>query len=119
MTTPRPLTLASLIATVSLTALTMTGSAQAQAPARPAPPAAAAGSAESRVLAPMNGRVLAVDVQNGDTVTKGQRLAVLEAMKMEHQLLARRDGVVDQVAVRAGDQVATRALLVSLVEQPD
>jgi geranyl-CoA carboxylase alpha subunit len=84
-----------------------------------APPAAAAGSAESRVLAPMNGRVLAVDVRNGDTVTKGQRLAVLEAMKMEHQLLARRDGVVDQVAVRAGDQVATRALLVSLVEQPD
>jgi geranyl-CoA carboxylase alpha subunit len=83
------------------------------------PPAAAAGSAESRVLAPMNGRVLAVDVQHGDTVTKGQRLAVLEAMKMEHQLLARRDGVVDQVAVRAGDQVATRALLVSLVEQPD
>jgi geranyl-CoA carboxylase alpha subunit len=83
------------------------------------PPAAAAGTAESRVLAPMNGRVLAVDVQHGDTVTKGQRLAVLEAMKMEHQLLARRDGVVDQVAVRAGDQVATRALLVSLVEQPD
>ncbi len=84
-----------------------------------APPAAAAGSAESRVLAPMNGRVLAVDVQSGDTVTKGQRMAVLEAMKMEHQLLARRDGVVDQVAVRAGDQVATRALLVSLIEQPD
>ena len=83
------------------------------------PPAAAAGSAESRVLAPMNGRVLAVDVQPGDTVTKGQRLVVLEAMKMEHQLLVRRDGVVDQVAVRAGDQVATRALLVSLVEQPD
>ncbi|MDP2451329.1 acetyl/propionyl/methylcrotonyl-CoA carboxylase subunit alpha [Polaromonas sp.] len=84
-----------------------------------APPAEAAGSAESRVLAPMNGRVLAVDVQSGDTVTKGQRLAVLEAMKMEHQMLARRDGVVDQVAVRVGDQVATRALLVSLVEQPD
>jgi geranyl-CoA carboxylase alpha subunit len=84
-----------------------------------APPAEAAGSAESRVLAPMNGRVLAVDVQSGDTVVKGQRLAVLEAMKMEHQMLARRDGVVDQVAVRVGDQVATRALLVSLVEQAD
>ncbi len=84
-----------------------------------APPATAAASAESRVLAPMNGRVLAIDVQSGDTVTKGQRLAVLEAMKMEHQLLARRDGVVDQVTVRAGDQVATRALLVSLVDLPD
>jgi geranyl-CoA carboxylase alpha subunit len=84
-----------------------------------APPAAAAGSAGSRVLAPMNGRVLGVFVQVGEAVTKGQRIVVLEAMKMEHQLLARRDGVVDQVAVRAGDQVATRALLVSLVEQPD
>ncbi len=84
-----------------------------------APPAAAAGSAGARVLAPMNGRVLGVFVQVGEAVTKGQRIVVLEAMKMEHQLLARRDGVVDQVAVRAGDQVATRALLVSLVEQPD
>ncbi len=82
-----------------------------------APPAAAAGSAESRVLAPMNGRVLAVFVQPGDVVSKGQRLAVLEAMKMEHQLLARRDGVVEQVAVRVGDQVPTRALLVSLIEE--
>jgi len=72
------------------------------------PPAAAAGSAESRVLAPMNGRVLAVDVRPGDTVTKGQRLVVLEAMKMEHQLLARRDGVIDQVLVRVGDQVIVR-----------
>ena len=82
-----------------------------------APPTAAAGSAESRVLAPMNGRVLAIFVQPGDVVSKGQRLAVLEAMKMEHQLLARRDGVVEQVAVRVGDQVATRALLVALTEK--
>ena len=61
-------------------------------------------------------RVLAVLVQAGDAVTKGQRLAVLEAMKMEHQLVARRDGVVERVAVRAGDQVATRAVIATLVE---
>jgi geranyl-CoA carboxylase alpha subunit len=42
---------------------------------------------------------------------------VLEAMKMEHQLLARRDGVVDQVFVRVGDQVPSKAVLVSLVEE--
>ena len=37
-------------------------------------------------------------------------------MKMEHQLVARRDGVVERVAVRAGDQVATRAVIATLVE---
>jgi len=67
----------------------------------------------------MNGRVLAVDVQPGDTVTKGQRLVVLEAMKMEHQLLVRRDGVVDQVAVPERLLSSAVSLLVSLVEQPD
>jgi len=38
-------------------------------------------------------------------------------MKMEHQLLARRDGVVDQVLVRVGDQVPSKAVLVSLAEE--
>jgi geranyl-CoA carboxylase alpha subunit len=81
-----------------------------------APPRGSEQAAESTVSAPMNGRVLAVLVQAGDAVTKGQRLAVLEAMKMEHQLVARRDGVVERVAVRAGDQVATRAVIATLVE---
>ena len=81
-----------------------------------APPRRSEQAAESTVSAPMNGRVLAVLVQAGDAVTKGQRLAVLEAMKMEHQLVARRDGVVERVAVRAGDQVATRAVIATLVE---
>jgi geranyl-CoA carboxylase alpha subunit len=82
-----------------------------------APPRGNDLAAESSISAPMNGRVLAVLVQPGDTVTKGQRLAVLEAMKMEHQLVARRDGVVERVAVRVGDQVATRAVIVTLVEE--
>jgi geranyl-CoA carboxylase alpha subunit len=81
-----------------------------------APPRGSEQAAESTISAPMNGRVLAVLVQAGDAVTKGQRLAVLEAMKMEHQLVARRDGVVERVAVRAGDQVATRAVIATLVE---
>ncbi|MES2226543.1 MAG: acetyl-CoA carboxylase biotin carboxylase subunit [Pseudomonadota bacterium] len=81
-----------------------------------APPRGSEQAAESTISAPMNGRVLAVLVRAGDAVTKGQRLAVLEAMKMEHQLVARRDGVVERVAVRAGDQVATRAVIATLVE---
>jgi geranyl-CoA carboxylase alpha subunit len=83
-----------------------------------APPGHRDAAGESTTSAPMNGRVLAVFVQPGDAVTKGQRLAVLEAMKMEHQLLARRDGVVDRVAVRAGDQISARALMITLSELP-
>jgi geranyl-CoA carboxylase alpha subunit len=79
-----------------------------------APPRGSEEAAESTVSAPMNGRVLAVLVQEGERVAKGQRLAVLEAMKMEHQLVARRDGVIERVAVRAGDQVASRAAIVTL-----
>ncbi|MDP1691162.1 MAG: acetyl-CoA carboxylase biotin carboxylase subunit [Burkholderiaceae bacterium] len=82
-----------------------------------APPRGNEQAAESTVSAPMNGRVLAVLVQPGDAVTKGQRLAVLEAMKMEHQIVARRDGVVERVAVHVGDQIATRSVIVTLVEE--
>ena len=82
-----------------------------------APPRGSEQAAESSVTAPMNGRVLAVLVQPGDAVTKGQRLAVLEAMKMEHQLVARRDGVVERVGVQPGDQVANRAVIVTLIDE--
>ena len=81
-----------------------------------APPEPAAGAGESTVLAPMNGRVLAVLVVPGARVAKGQRVAVLEAMKMEHQLVARRDGVVERVGAAVGEQIATRALVVKLVD---
>jgi len=74
---------------------------------------------ESSVLAPMNGRLLALLVSAGDTVVKGQRVAVLEAMKMEHQLLARRDGVVERIGAAVGEQLATRALVVKLTEAAD
>jgi geranyl-CoA carboxylase alpha subunit len=67
----------------------------------------------------MNGRLLALLVSPGDQVVKGQRVAVLEAMKMEHQLLARRDGVVERVGAAVGEQLATRALVVKLAESTD
>jgi geranyl-CoA carboxylase alpha subunit len=69
-----------------------------------------------RVLAPMNGRIVAVLVKTGDRVTKGQGLAVLEAMKMQHELTAGSDGTVAEIAVREGEQVAARQLIVALVQ---
>jgi 3-methylcrotonyl-CoA carboxylase alpha subunit len=66
------------------------------------------------VKAPMHGKVVAVFVAPGDRVEKGQRLAVVEAMKMEHALLAPSDGEVTEVAAEAGQQVAEGAKLVVL-----
>jgi geranyl-CoA carboxylase alpha subunit len=72
--------------------------------------AAGAGAA----LAPMTGMIAAVRVKPGDAVRKGQCLVILEAMKMEHEILAPRDGMVASVLVAPGEQVVTRKLLVEL-----
>jgi 3-methylcrotonyl-CoA carboxylase alpha subunit len=70
------------------------------------------------VSAPMHGKVLSVEVKVGERVSKGQRLGVIEAMKMEHALTSPLDGTVSEVAVSAGDQVAERAkLLVIAADQ--
>ena len=61
---------------------------------------------DGTLVAPMPGTVLAVDVAEGDTVEEGQRLGVLEAMKMELALKAPFDGTVAVVGAAAGDQVA-------------
>ena len=63
------------------------------------------------IVAPMPGKVIAVDVMDGDSVTAGQRLMVLEAMKMEHALTAPFDGTVRDLAATAGAQVQVEALL--------
>jgi 3-methylcrotonyl-CoA carboxylase alpha subunit len=57
----------------------------------------------------MHGKVLAVLVEKGAQVAKGQRLAVIEAMKMEHALVAPVDGQVTEISVAAGSQVAEDA----------
>ena len=66
------------------------------------------------ILAPMPGRVTAVEVAAGDAVTKGQRLVTLEAMKMEHGLTAPFDGIVAELNVAQGSQVSEGALLVKV-----
>ncbi len=73
---------------------------------------------DGRLLAPMNGRIVAVLAKAGERVTKGQRILVLEAMKMQHEIAAGRAGVVESIAVREGEQVATRQLLAALAPEP-
>ena len=62
----------------------------------------------------MPGRVIAIDVAEGDRVRKGQRLIVLEAMKMEQALLAPFDGVVAALKAPAGAQVTEGMVLVAI-----
>ena len=69
---------------------------------------------DGSIVAPMPGRVIAVDVAEGDRVRKGQRLIVLEAMKMEQALLAPFDGVVAALKAPAGAQVTEGMVLVAI-----
>ena len=80
-------------------------------------PAADATDAGGGLLAPMPGSVLATEVSDGDAVTKGQLLLILEAMKMEHRITAPRDGVVERLHVAAGDQVDNGQLMVTLADE--
>ena len=66
------------------------------------------------LVAPMPGNVLATHIEVGDTVTAGQLLLVLEAMKMEHRITAPEEGVVAELRVAEGDQVANGELLIVL-----
>jgi geranyl-CoA carboxylase alpha subunit len=79
------------------------------------PSALAAGKADSEIRAPMDGKIVAVLAKAGEAVGKGQRLVVMEAMKMQHELVCRGPATVDRVLIREGDQVAIRQLLVALV----
>ncbi|WP_367278290.1 biotin carboxylase N-terminal domain-containing protein [uncultured Alsobacter sp.] len=68
------------------------------------------------IKAPMHGKVVAVFVTEGQAVEKGQRLAIVEAMKMEHALVAPRAGTVGEVAVAAGQQVSEGAKVVVIAD---
>ncbi|HEX8482069.1 MAG TPA: acetyl/propionyl/methylcrotonyl-CoA carboxylase subunit alpha [Allosphingosinicella sp.] len=93
---------------------------QAFAFALPGAGGGAAGGAASdgTLLSPMPGRVLSVDVRQGDRVAKGQKLLTLEAMKMEHSLTAPFEGVVAELPAAQGAQVSEGTLLVR-VEKVD
>jgi 3-methylcrotonyl-CoA carboxylase alpha subunit len=80
--------------------------------------AAGGAASDGALLSPMPGRVIAVEVREGDKVAKGQKLVTLEAMKMEHSLAAPFDGTVAELAAVAGAQVQEGTLLVR-VEKGD
>ena len=76
-----------------------------------APFRTARGAADGAILAPMPGRVIAVEVETGARVVRGQKLLVLEAMKMEHALTAPFDGTLAALHATTGAQVTEGALL--------
>lgn len=88
--------------------------APAAAPAAPAAPAAVTPAAGAQVKAPMPGTILDVKVQAGQSVKKGDVLVILEAMKMENEILAPCDGKITGMNVRKGDTVETQALICTI-----
>ena len=97
--------------------------AAAPAPvAAPAPAAAApkkqpaGGGGKGAVKAPMPGKILEVSVKPGETVKRGQQVAILEAMKMHNSLGASQDGVIAEVCVDVGQTVAHGDVIVTFKE---
>ncbi len=90
---------------------TATGSAAPRTPPPPPGPPGGAGSVvvgpdgSVAVEAPLQGTIVAVSVEEGDTVAAGQQLLVMEAMKMEHEITATSTGIVRRLAVGVGDTV--------------
>lgn len=94
-------------------------SASVAAPVQTAAPAAAApvssgGAGAVKVEAPMQGKIVAVKVSEGQSVQEGDVVAILEAMKMENEIVASSAGVVASVNVAAGQAVEAGDLIASL-----
>lgn len=89
--------------------------APAAAPAAPAAPAAASAPAGGKkVVSPLPGVVIDVCVREGEAVKRGQKIAVLEAMKMENEILAEADGTVAKIYVKKGDSILEGADIASI-----
>lgn len=97
-----------------------TGVSPAAAPvakkAAPAPKAAAPAGAQGsiKVNAPMQGKILSVKASAGQAVKKGEVLLILEAMKMENEIVAPEDGTVASINVSEGDKVESGAVVATL-----
>ncbi|MFV0345829.1 MAG: biotin/lipoyl-containing protein [Bacteroidales bacterium] len=80
-----------------------------------APTSTATNANTKNVASPMPGRVLAIRVQQGDKISKGQTVAVLEAMKMENDIVSNYDGTVNSIFVSEGDSVSSDAKIFDVV----
>jgi acetyl/propionyl-CoA carboxylase alpha subunit len=87
------------------------GDAYAFSPAIAAAVAGEGGGSDGQLLSPMPGRIVSVGAQMGAKVAKGQAIVTLEAMKMEHALVAPFDGVLAELSAKAGDQVSEGVVL--------
>ena len=92
-----------------------TAPAASPAPAAPAPAATAEVPADAELIScPMPGTIVSVNVKEGQTIKKGDVLLILEAMKMENEIMAPHDAVVAAIHVNKGDSVESGTPLVSL-----
>lgn len=71
-------------------------------------------SAKTKIVAPIPGVILSLNVKVGDTIKENDLLLVLEAMKMENNIVAEKSGVVTAIAVEVGQQVLQDALMIEL-----
>ena len=103
-----PVAVAAPVAPVAAAPVAAAPAAEAPAAAPAAPVAVGEGE---KVLAPMPGNILAVNVSAGQAVKKGDVLFILEAMKMENEIVAPADGTVKQILVQKGNTVDTDEVL--------
>lgn len=99
---------------VELEEMTGAPSAPAAPAAVPAAPAAAPAAGGEKVTSPMPGTILSVNVAAGDAVKRGQVLMILEAMKMENEIMCPCDGTVTSVSVTKGTAVESGTLLCAI-----
>ena len=92
------------------------GASQSEASAKAAPaatPAAPAGAGK-KIVSPLPGVIIDVCVKEGDSVKRGAKIAVIEAMKMENDILAEADGTVSAIYIKKGDSVLEGADIASI-----
>lgn len=87
---------------------------KAAAPKAAAPKPAGTGAGAVKINAPMPGKILSVKASAGQAVKKGDVILILEAMKMENEVVAPQDGTVASIDVAAGDSVEAGAVLASM-----
>ena len=108
---PAPAPAAAPVAAAPKAAAPVAAAAPAAAPAAPKAAAPAGGKT---VKSPLPGVILSIDVKEGQAVKRGQKLAVLEAMKMENEILSEFDGTVSAIHVSKGDSVLEGANVVTI-----